>query len=144
MAIAQMSWGRMRHDPDDARVKEFMDSLATVYADAGAHPGFIWRMDDTEAAKQVSDLGFDTRMAATVSVWKDVEALFDYSFSGRHGQYFDRRKDWFETVEGPQLVIWNVAAGDRPDFVEAFERLEMLKTQGPTEAAFGWPDSMRK
>ena len=139
MPIAQMNWGRMRFPPTDLRLQEFLDSLSSVYAIAEKHPGFIWRISDDEASAQLNRLGFDDRMSATISVWSDVEHLHDYTFATIHGDYLDRRAEWFEEVDGPQLVIWNVQADARPGFPEAFERLEHLKANGPSDFAQGWP-----
>ncbi len=141
MAIAQMNWGKMRYDQDDLRMKEFIDSLPHVYADAERRPGFIWRIPDEEGAKQLKSLGFGDRTSATVSVWRDVSSLRDYTFNKSHGIYFDRRAEWFEKVDGPQLVIWEVDSDARPDFAKAFKKLKELEENGPTDRVFGWPQS---
>ena len=139
MAIAQMNWGRMRFALSDPRMAEFNASLDHVYWLAEAHAGFIWRIPDEEAAKQLQALEYDEKTSATVSVWKSVEALKDYTFNSLHGDYLKRASEWFEPVEGPQLVIWNVTPSSRPSFADAFERLETLKRLGPTEDTYGWP-----
>lgn len=138
MAIAQMNWGLMRHPLTDARMAEFADALAGVYADAEAHPGFVWRLPDAAAADELQALGHDALVSATVSVWTDVAALRAYTFGGRHGAFLERASGWFQKVAGPQLVIWNVDSDARPGFAEAFERLETLRREGPGATAFGW------
>ncbi len=139
MAIAQMNWGRMKHAPDDPRLSEFMASLDEVYALAEAHPGFIWRIPDDAAATGLAALGYDNRISATVSVWTDVHSLRDYTFNSLHGTYLERKSEWFEVVDGPQLVIWDVATDARPDFAEAFAKLDNLRAHGDTPEAYGWP-----
>jgi len=139
MAIAQMNWGRMKFAPNDARAREFMGSLATVYELAEQHPGFIWRIPDGVIASELSSKGFDNRMSATVSVWQGVEALRDYTFNTMHGAFLNRTSEWFEKVEGPQLVIWAVNADSRPSFLDAWDRLQHLKLNGPSEKGYGWP-----
>ncbi len=139
MTIAQMSLARLRFAPGDPRVAEFFDNLDAVYQSAAGHPGFIWRLPDVQAAHQLAALGHDDRTSATVSVWRSVADLHDFTFSGAHGEFFDRRAEWFEKFEGPQLVIWRADATARPDFGEAFARLERLRRHGPTDHAHGWP-----
>ena len=141
MAIAQMNWGRMRYAPDDPRLAEFMGALDAVYGLAEAHPGFIWRMPDDAVALQLPALGFDDRVSATVSVWRSVGDLRDYTFNSRHGGFLDRKAEWFEAVEGPQLVIWDVDVDARPDFAEAFARLDHLRRHGDGAHARGWAGS---
>lgn len=139
MPIAQMNWGKMRYPLDDPRMAEFAGALDHVYALAETHPGFIWRIPDAESAQQLQDLGFDATTSATVSVWETVEALKDYTFETLHGDFLNRKHEWFEAVSGPQLVIWPVTAAAQPSFREAFERLDHLKTHGDTPEAYGWP-----
>lgn len=140
MAIAQMNWGRMRHALTHPRMAEFAASLDAVYRQAEQHPGFVWRIPDAEAAAELAALGHDEMISATVSVWESVETLRAYTFQSRHGAYLKRAGEWFETVEGPQLVMWEVPAHHRPNFQEAFARLQSLRDRGPTQMAFGWPD----
>ncbi|MEX3011460.1 DUF3291 domain-containing protein [Hoeflea sp. TYP-13] len=138
MAIAQMNWGRMKYAPDNPRMAEFMDSLPSVYGKAEAHPGFIWRMPDDEAARQLAALGYDDRFSATVSVWRSVEDLREYTFGPDHGSYYDRRAEWFEEIDEPQLVIWDVEDTARPSFKEAFDRLKLLKADGNSSGSYSW------
>lgn len=140
MAIAQMNWGRMLRPPDHPSMQEFTDSLAPIYTDAEGHEGFVWRISDDEAGRQLQSLGFDLQTSATISIWDNVGALYDYTFKSRHGEYLKRRHEWFDNVSGPQLVIWPVESDHRPDFQEAFDRLAYLTEYGPTDYAYGWPD----
>jgi hypothetical protein len=138
MAIAQMNWGRMLFSLDHPRMAEFSESLDGIYGLADRHQGFIWRIRDVDAATQLQALGFDNMLSATVSVWETEDALREYTFRSLHGQFIDQKREWFEAVEGPQLVIWNVDQDAQPTFGEAFERLEILKVNGPSSAAYSW------
>jgi hypothetical protein len=64
--------------------------------------------------------------------------LQDYTFKSLHGAYLKRTSEWFEPVEGPQLVVWDVEENARPSFFEAWERLQDLKQNGPSERGYGW------
>ena len=138
-AIAQMNWGRMKYAPDDPRLMPFMGELDRVYGLAEAHPGFLWRMADEEVARQLAELGHDDRMSATVSTWKSIADLKDYTFNSDHGVFLKRASEWFEPLPGPRLVIWGATDDARPDFREAFERLDHLSRYGDSDFAYGWP-----
>ena len=138
MAIAQMNWGRLKYLLEDKRMIEFSKSLNEVYGLAENHPGFIWRISDNQSALQLSDLGFDKLISSTVSVWKDIESLEDYTYNSLHGLYLKRSSEWFQKIDGPQLVIWNVESDNQPTFEESFDRLEHLKNNGPTDYAYVW------
>jgi Domain of unknown function (DUF3291) len=47
-----------------------------------------------------------------------------------------RRRDWFERMAEAHAVLWWVPAGHRPAIHEALERLELLRSKGPTPDAF--------
>ena len=138
MAIAQMNWGRLRHSLKDKRMLEFNESLIKVYSLAENHPGFIWRISDNQSESQLFDLGFDKLISSTVSVWSDIKSLEDYTYNSLHGFYLKRKSEWFEKIDGPQLVIWNVKDNEQPTFKEAFDRLGYLKENGPSDYAYGW------
>ncbi len=84
MTIAQMNWAPMKYPLDDPRMREFSDALAAVFREAELHPGFIWRIPDDQAAQELTALGHNELMSATVSVWKSVADLRDYTFNSRH------------------------------------------------------------
>ena len=138
MPIAQMNWGRIKYDLHDKRMVEFTQSLAMVYNLAESHPGFIWRIPDNKAKSQLSNLGFDKFISATISVWNNIDTLKDYTYNSLHGKYLKRSSEWFEKIDGPQLVIWNCEKDAQPNFKDSFDRLENLKNKGPTDYAYGW------
>ena len=138
MAIAQMNWSRLKFSLKDKRMTEFAESLNKVYSLAENHPGFIWRIPDSQSESQLSDLGFDKLISSTVSVWMDIESLKDYTYNSLHGVYLKRSSEWFQKIDGPQLVIWNVKNNDQPTFKESFNRLEHLKFKGSSDYAYGW------
>ena len=140
MSIAQMNWGRLRFCLDDKRMREFAESLNKVYSLAEKHPGFIWRIPDNQSKSQLSDLGFDKLISSTVSVWKDINSLKDYTYNSLHGVYLKRSSEWFEKIDGPQLVIWNTDNDTKPTFKESFNRLEYLKNNGSTDYAYSWEE----
>ncbi|MEX0305217.1 MAG: DUF3291 domain-containing protein [Leisingera sp.] len=139
MAIAQMNWGRLTRPLDHPDMAELNAALGRIYTLAEAHPGFLWRIPDEAAAAELQELGHDSQISATVSVWDSVSALRDYTFNSEHGAFLDRKADWFDPVAGPQLVIWDVQPDARPSFREAFDRLDTLKRDGPSPTAYGWP-----
>lgn len=117
---------------------EFTNSLSLIYSLAENHPEFIWRILDAEAEKQLLELGFDELTSSTVSVWNNLDSLKDYTFNSLHSVYLNRSLEWFKKVEGPQLVIWDIANDHQPTFKESFNRLEYLNNNGTTDYAYGW------
>ena len=141
--LAHASIGRVKYPLDDPRNEEVIRNLEKLYGDAEATEGFVWRKLDDEIFSELADLGRDPAELLSLSVWKSIDALRQYTFNGLHKQFMNRAREWFEEVEPPTLVLWPVVADTRPSVAEALHRLEHLKINGPSEYAFGWdgPDS---
>ena len=71
-----------------------------------------------------------------MSVWKDVESLNQYVYRSAHAEIMRRRTEWFEKMREMFVVLWWVPVGHRPAIEEAVAKLELLRANGPTEAAF--------
>jgi hypothetical protein len=136
--LAQLNIARMKFVSGDSRMKDFIDALDPVNATADASPGFVWRMksesDSTPELEQFESSGWVVNM----SVWEDLPALQNYIATPLHMSIMRRRAEWFEKYHLPTMVLWWVADGHRPDFAEAFARLEHLRAKGPSEYAFGF------
>lgn len=143
--IAHLNASRLRADWDDPLVAEFVAALDGVNAIAARSPGFVWRLSDTDIEAAQDDRagvwGGDPRIAATLSVWRDVESLRHFAHDTRHGAFLRRRAAWFEPHQGPAYVIWPVAEGHRPGLTEAKARFDHLARHGPSAHAFdfSWP-----
>src|SRR5262245_57997975 len=134
--LAQLNTGRLRAPTDDPLVAEFMAALDVINALAEASPGFVWRFQ-TEDGNATAVRPFeDDLLLINMSVWESVDALGDYVYRSGHTAYLRRRREWFERASDQYLVLWWVPAGHRPTVGEAIERLEHLRTHGPTAHAF--------
>jgi hypothetical protein len=71
-----------------------------------------------------------------MSVWQDVDSLNKYVYGSAHVEVLRRRKEWFEHLREAHVVLWWVRKGHRPTVSEAIAKLELLRTKGPTAAAF--------
>jgi hypothetical protein len=139
--LAQLNIGRIRYEVDDPRMKDFVDNLAFVNSLAERSPGFVWRyQDDSGNATNTRPFGGDPRMAVNMSVWQDIESLERFVWQTVHKRFYGRKHEWFETLGERYMVMWWVPAGHLPSVQEAIDRLEHLKTQGPSDHAFSWED----
>lgn len=80
----------------------------------------------------------DPMMIINLSVWKDVDALRQFTFRTEHARFMRLRRQWFEKLSEVVLVMWWVPAGELPSAQEGKNRLERLRSQGETEAAFSF------
>jgi hypothetical protein len=128
--------GRLKAPLDSPQLKDFVDNLDPVNADADAADGFVWRLKgDSGNATDVPVLG-DDWLIVNMSVWRDTDALTAYMYQGRHREMLARRREWFEKLQEAVTTLWWVPAGHRPTVAEAETRLLHLRANGPTPYAF--------
>ncbi|HSL76083.1 MAG TPA: DUF3291 domain-containing protein, partial [Candidatus Limnocylindrales bacterium] len=65
-----------------------------------------------------------------------IEALRAFTYTSAHVRVLRQRRAWFEQLAAAHLVLWWVPAGHLPSIDEALDRLDRLRRDGPTPAAF--------
>jgi hypothetical protein len=134
--LAQVNIGRLKAPLDSPQLKDFVDNLDPVNADADAADGFVWRLQsDGGDATDIGVFG-DEWLIINMSVWRDTNALTAYMYQGRHREMLARRREFFERVAEAMVALWWVPAGHRPTVAEAEERVLHLRANGPTPYAF--------
>jgi len=127
----------MKQPLDSPEMADFVNNLDRINALAEQSPGFVWRLKTEEGdATAIRPLG--DRTLVNLSVWKDVAALQHYVYRSAHVEIMRRRREWFDRMKEAFLVLWWVPEGHRPTVEEAVSRLERLRAEGPTSAAFNF------
>jgi uncharacterized protein DUF3291 len=134
--LAQLNVGRMLAPVDSPEIAGFVAQLEPINRLADASPGFIWRLQT--ATGNATDIRptEDDLFLINMSVWSSIEALRAFTYSSAHVEVLRQRREWFERLATAHLVLWWVPAGHRPTVEEALDRLERLRRDGPTPAAF--------
>ncbi len=133
--LAQLNIALMKEPLDSPGMADFVANLDRINALAEGSPGFVWRLQSDEGnATEFRPMGESTLV--NMSVWKDVESLNQYVYRTAHAEIMRRRAEWFEKMREAFVVLWWVPAGHRPAIEEAIQKLELLRANGPTEAAF--------
>ncbi|MDW4496892.1 DUF3291 domain-containing protein [Sulfitobacter sp. D35] len=139
--LAQLNVGQLRHDPDDRRVRDFVMALDRINGLGRRMPGFVWMMQgsgEPNTGNLENPVGDDPRSVANLTVWEDVASLETFVWGTVHKQFYNRRAEWFETLQDMHFVMWWVPEGHRPTLAEALERLDHLRAHGDSDHAFGW------
>jgi heme-degrading monooxygenase HmoA len=134
--IAQLNVGRAVAPLDDPQLADFMAWLAGINALAERSPGFVWRLQGDNGNNTGLKVSEDPQFIVNLSVWESIDDLHAFTYRSNHKGVFARRYDWFERATGPNMVVWWVPAGTRPDVAEALDRLRRLAELGPTAEAF--------
>lgn len=89
--------------------------------------------------------GTDAHSPSTLSLWRDLEAPFAFTYHGLHAEALSHGRDWFAKPilppakpAWPPYVLWWVDGDHVPDWREAVERLEHLHDYGPSPRGFDW------
>jgi hypothetical protein len=136
LQLAQLNVARMLDAIDSPVMAEFVAQLDAINALAEGSPGFVWRLKTEDGDATAIRPYDDERVIVNLTVWESVEALREYVYRGGHVEVMRRRREWFARMTEAFVVLWWVPAGHVPTVAEAVARLDALRRDGPTPAAF--------
>ena len=134
--LAQYNLARLLAPLDHPQTADFVANLDRINKLGDATPGFVWRHQDANGNSTGTRVRGDPLIIINFSVWKTIDALFEYAYRSEHVEMYRRRREWFEAPTGAYIVLWWVPAGHIPTVEEGEERLDNLRAQGPTPYAF--------
>lgn len=134
--LAQLNVAKARFPLSDPRMKEFVDSLATVNAIGELSKGFVWILKDETGTAVNFNLFDDSLLLVNITVWETLEDLKSFAYHGAHGEIFRRRKEWFDATGKESTVLWWITNGHIPTTQEAKEKMLKLWNEGPSQDAF--------
>ncbi len=130
--LAELNIAKLIAPLDSPQLESFVAQLDTINSLAEQSPGFVWRwIDEGE-----SNGGFDLDTIVNLSVWQNIDSLFDFTYKTAHSNVMRDRKQWFTPVPEAMMVLWWVAKGREPSPAESRERLALLRKNGPSAQAF--------
>jgi len=142
MHLAELNIAHLRAPIDSPEMVEFVDALEPINALADAAPGFVWRLkEDPNQPRLTVQHDFGDHLLINFSVWESLEALWNYVYKTHHLEFLRRRREWFQRMVEPSMVMWWIPEGTIPSVAEAMERLKRLKAEGPSPMAFTYKDS---
>lgn len=133
--LAQVNVAKRLAPMDDPIMQDFVNNLDRINAIADASDGFIWRMQDEDKALGAR-IFKDDSLLINMSVWSNVESLFNYTYKSKHIEVFKRKKEWFSKVKMVHMAFWYIPKGYEPTFQDAKERLDYLNMYGSSPYAF--------
>lgn len=134
--VAQFNFARAKAPLDDPRMRGFVEQLRPINALADQNPSHLWRLQTEEGDATAIRAFEDPSLLVTLSVWRSIEALLEFTYHGPHAAVMRGRAAWFDSVEEHYIVLWFVPAGALPSLDDAKKRLDYLRANGPTPHAF--------
>ena len=136
--LAQVNIGKLIAPIDSPVMRDFVANLDPINALAEKSTGFVWRLKDYGTSASVIKIFDDDFMIINMSVWKDLDVLFQYVYQSGHIEIFKRRGEWFEKLPEMHMALWYVPAGEMPTAQMAIERLMYLRSNGDTPYSFSF------
>lgn len=136
--IAQVNVARAKADMDSEVMKGFVERLDEINALAERSDGFVWRLKGDEGNAIALNVFEDSRLIVNMSVWRSLESLKQYVYKSLHVELIRDREAWFDKLGEAHQALWWIPAGHIPSVEEAKEKLLLIRTHGPTEAAFNF------
>lgn len=134
--LAQVNIARMLGPIDSPTMAGFVANLDLINSLADSSEGFIWRLkDDSNNATSIKVFD-DEFIILNMSVWRDLDSLFNFTYQSTHKDFLGRRKEWFRRLEEMHMACWYTPAGHLPTVTEATDRLEYIRKNGSTPFAF--------
>jgi len=133
--LAQLNIAKLMAPIDSPQLSDFVANHDRINALAEDSPGFVWRLQ-TEDGDATSIDYFGSDQIVNLSLWDSVEALHYFVYRSAHVDIMRRKKEWFHKMGEAHMVLWWVPAGHILSVEEAAHKLNILREQGPTKAAF--------
>ena len=138
MQLAQINIGRILAPMGSEVMREFEENLDQINALAENSGGFIWRLKE-ENNNATSIKAFDDDfLLINMSVWQDIQSLFDYVYNSLHKDFLKRKQQWFSRLKDQHMALWYIEDGQFPTIAQAIERLQHIRQNGESPYAFSF------
>ena len=134
--LAQVNIAKVLAPLEDPLMADFVNNLDRINALAEKNEGFIWRLKDEGNDATSIKVFDDNSLIINMSVWRDAESLFQFTYQSGHVEIFKRRKEWFLKMAEMHMALWYVPIDKMPTVADAEEGLKHIRENGPTEFAF--------
>ncbi|MDJ0703884.1 MAG: DUF3291 domain-containing protein [Leptolyngbyaceae cyanobacterium MO_188.B28] len=134
--LAQINIALMKAPLDDPIMAEFAGALNQVNAVADHSPGFVWRLKTSSGDATDIRAYPDPRMLVNLSVWRSIEHLKAYVYKSLHGEFFIRRRQWFERLPDQHFAMWWLPSDQLPTVEEGKSKLDYLSLHGDSPECF--------
>ncbi|TNJ41527.1 DUF3291 domain-containing protein [Tamlana fucoidanivorans] len=135
--LAQVNIAEVLAPLNDPIMQDFVGNVDHINAMADASEGFIWRMND-EDKDEGAKIFQNNALVINISVWKDFESLFKFTYQTGHVDIFKRKKAWFKKMNRMHMAFWYIPKGYKPTFQDAKYRLDYLNSYGESPFAFSF------
>ncbi|PGM57799.1 DUF3291 domain-containing protein [Bacillus sp. AFS053548] len=136
--VAIYTVGRLKHPYDHSTSRQFFSVGNDIFRQAtkSGHMIDAFSSDGISLPEEASK--GDVYPILTLTVWKNLESLYRFTYSGQHKQALKDRSKWMESYKEKHLsyVVWWTEKQRDVSWEEAFKRYDYYIQNGPTSTAF--------
>jgi len=136
MQLAQVNIAEMIAPINDPIMTDFVSNLDRINELAEKSDGFVWRLKGDEGNATAITVFDNLFLIINMSVWKQIDDLFNFTYNSTHVEILKRKKEWFHKMPRMHMACWYVENGHEPSPLEAKERLYHLQEHGESPYAF--------
>jgi hypothetical protein len=138
--VAIYTVGRLKFPDEHPATREFFEAGFKVMRQAELSGHLIKEFSPfgVPVPKETSIVKGDGEPILTLTVWKNLQSLTHFTYSGRHKQALQNRNKWveFDQEKRPTYVVWWAETVKDVSWEEASRRYNYFIQHGPTPYAF--------
>ena len=136
--IAIYTIGRLKHPDGHPATLEFFKVGSEVLLQAAKSGHLIKEFSPNRVRFPKEVINGEGLPILTLTVWKSIQPLYRFTYSGIHKQALQDRNKWFENHpdKQPSYVLWWTEMVKDVSWMEAFNRYSYYLQNGPTPFAF--------
>ncbi|TQR21030.1 DUF3291 domain-containing protein [Psychrobacillus vulpis] len=130
--------GRLNHPHDHPASREFFEVGYEVFRQASKSGHLIEAFSSNGVPFPGDAIKGEGLPILTLTVWKSLQSLYSFTYSGQHRQALRDRSKWMESYQEKHLsyVVWWTDKVKDVSWEEAFKRYSYYIQNGPTPFAF--------
>ncbi|MGA5690836.1 DUF3291 domain-containing protein [Cytobacillus pseudoceanisediminis] len=136
--VAILTVGRLKHSEEHPASREFFEAGIEVMREAAKTGHLIKEFSPTRAKFPEETIKGEGTPILTLTVWTNLQSLYQFTYSGLHRQALQDRNKWFGPLpeRQPNYVVWWTDMLSDVSWKEAFKRYDSYIQHGPDSSAF--------
>ena len=134
--LAQLNIANAVASMDSPTMAGFIARLDEIHDLADNAKGFVWRWESGSIDSSVVDVFGDPNLLVNLTLWESLDSLKHFVYKTVHIELIRDREAWFDKMSEMHQVAWWAPKGQIPSVAEAKQKLDQLRAEGPTQAAF--------
>jgi len=136
--VAIYTVGRLKHSYEHPASREFFEVGNEVIRQAAKTGDLIKEFSPSRVLFPEKAIKGEGPPILTLTVWKNLQTLYRFTYSGHHMNALRERNKWFDSLQArqPNYVVWWTEKVTDVSWKEAFKRYDFYIQHGPAPFAF--------